>query len=405
MLIAITLAFILGVIPTLLFSEMGRQIPLTALVIARKTFGYGTAQALSLLYTVINIGWFALNNAVGSEILSAVTHTPIMYWYIIMGTIQIFLVILGFKWLEYFYRYTSIILLISYAVLTYYLIIHYHVSWSTLWSTTSSANAQWGAAIDLMLAFGALSWAYKTSTTSRFAKPSGKVNILYGLATPIGIIVPIYLMGILGFAGQYYANNWNIAAISFPPSTPAWVLIAALGASLAIIHTNAMNLYPSAIDLLVAIDPVIRRFRNEFRARLTQPVAILILGIAAIIVSIWILSIIESFLNFVGLTIFPLTFILIFDWYLRLKRNVHTLDDVKRYFYDIPREPLRHIGIAAIVSFIIGSVLMNYLPIAIPTTFPKYLPPEYTGALIGGLVYLILMLLAIKVKKLSWLLP
>ena len=94
MLIAITFAFILGVIPTLLFSEMGREIPLTALVIARKTFGYGTAQALSLLYTVINIGWFALNNAVGSEILSAITHTPIIYWYVIMGAIQIFLVIL-----------------------------------------------------------------------------------------------------------------------------------------------------------------------------------------------------------------------------------------------------------------------------------------------------------------------
>ncbi|WP_460173215.1 purine-cytosine permease family protein [Vulcanisaeta sp. JCM 14467] len=405
MLIAITFAFILGVIPTLLFSEMGREIPLTALVIARKTFGYGTAQALSLLYTVINIGWFALNNAVGSEILAAVTHTPIIYWYVIMGAIQIFLVILGFKWLEYFYRYTSVILLISYAVLTYYLVTQYHVSWSTLWSTTPSPNAQWGAAIDLMLAFGALSWAYKTSTTSRFAKPADRVNIIYGLATPIGIIIPIYLMGILGFAGQYYAHNWNIAALSFPPSTPIWVLIAALGASLAIIHTNAMNLYPSAIDLLVAIDPAIRRFRSEFRARLTQPVAILILGIASIIASIWILSLIENFLNLVGLTIFPLTFILIFDWFLRLKRNVHTLDDVRRYFYDIPREPLRNIGIAAIVSFVVGSLLMSYLPTMAPSVFPRYLPPEYTGALIGGLIYLILMLLAMRVRKLSWLLP
>ncbi|MGC9152795.1 MAG: purine-cytosine permease family protein [Vulcanisaeta sp.] len=405
MLIAITFAFILGVIPTLLFSEMGREIPLTALVIARKTFGYGTAQALSLLYTVINIGWFALNNAVGSEILSAITHTPIIYWYVIMGAMQIFLVILGFKWLEYFYRYTSVILLISYAVLTYYLVTQYHVSWSTLWSTSPSAKAQWGAAVDLMLAFGALSWAYKTSTTSRFARPSDKVNVLYGLATPIGIIIPIYLMGILGFAGQYYANNWNIAALSFPPSTPIWVLLAALGASLAIIHTNAMNLYPSAIDLLVAIDPVIRRFRSEFRARLTQPIAILILGIASVIVSIWILSIIESFLNFVGLTIFPLTFILIFDWYLRLKGNVHTLNDIKDYFYSIPKDPLKHIGIAAIISFVVGSVLMNYLPVMVPSLFPRILPPEFTGALIGGLLYLVLMVLARKVKALSWLLP
>jgi len=404
MLIAITIAFILGVIPTALFSEMGRQIPLTALVIARKTFGYGTAQALSLLYTVINIGWFALNNAVGSEILSAVTHTPIMYWYVIMGAIQIFLVILGFKWLEYFYRYTSIILLISYAVLTYYLITAYHVNWAVLWATKPSGNESWSAAIDLMLAFGALSWAYKTSTTSRFAKPYSGINVLYALATPVGIIIPIYLMGILGFAGQYYANNWNVAALQFPPGTPWWVLVAALGASLAIIHTNAMNLYPSAIDLLVAIDPAIRKFKSEFRARLTQPIAILILGIASIIVSIWILTYIVNFLNLVGLTIFPLTFILIFDWYLRLRSRVRTLADVRDYFYSIPKEPLKHIGIAAILSFVIGSLLMNYLPTLLPSTF-KYAPPGFTGALIGGLVYLVLLMLGLKVKKLSWLLP
>ncbi|WP_069807838.1 hypothetical protein [Vulcanisaeta thermophila] len=212
-------------------------------------------------------------------------------------------------------------------------------------------------------------------------------------------------MGILGFAGQYYANNWNVAALSFPPSTPWWVLVAALGASLAIIHTNAMNLYPSAIDLLVAIDPVIRRFRSEFRIRLTQLIAIVILGVTSILVSYWILSVIEGFLNLVGLTIFPLTFILIFDWYLRLKNNVHTLNDVRNYFYSIPRDPLRHIGIAAIVSFIVGSLLMNYLPTLAPSVFSRYLPPEFTGALVGGLLYLILMTLGLRVKRLSWLLP
>ncbi len=85
--VAMFLGLALGIAPTWLFSEMGgRQMPLTALVVARKTFGYGTAQALSVLYTVINVGWFALNNAVGgAEILSSITHSSIYIWYVAMG--------------------------------------------------------------------------------------------------------------------------------------------------------------------------------------------------------------------------------------------------------------------------------------------------------------------------------
>ncbi len=89
-----------------------------------------------------------------------------------------------------------------------------------------------------MLAFGMLSWAYKTTTTSRFGKPYDGFSWSYGLATPLGIFLPILLMGILGYAGQHYAGNWNIAALSYGVA-PAWVIAASLGASLAIIHTNA----------------------------------------------------------------------------------------------------------------------------------------------------------------------
>jgi len=382
--VAMFLGLALGIVPTWLFSEMGRQVPLTALVVARKTFGYGTAQALSVLYTVINVGWFALNNAVGAEILSSITHSSIFAWYIIMGVIQILLVLFGAKWLEYFYRFTSPILVASYAVLTYYLVTTYHVNWGALLSNSPNPfTLNWGNAIGLVLAFGMLSWAYKTTTTSRFGKPYDGFSWSYGLATPLGIFLPILLMGILGYAGQYYANNWNIAALNYGVA-PIWVVAASLGASLAIIHTNAMNLYPSTIDLLVAVDPLIRN-KAGLRARLMQPLTTLILGIAAVLTSIFILSYVNDFLNIVGDAIFPLTFILLFDWYLRLRGNVGIKE-----FYEVPKSVGGHLKLDAVVSFIIGIALIYLLPEAAPAVF-NYVPALYVGPLIGALIYLALM--------------
>ncbi len=41
MILAIVLAFLIGLVPAGLFSEMGRELPLTALIVARQTFGRG----------------------------------------------------------------------------------------------------------------------------------------------------------------------------------------------------------------------------------------------------------------------------------------------------------------------------------------------------------------------------
>jgi purine-cytosine permease-like protein len=40
LILAIVIAFLIGVIPAGLFSEMGRRVPVTALIVARKSFGW-----------------------------------------------------------------------------------------------------------------------------------------------------------------------------------------------------------------------------------------------------------------------------------------------------------------------------------------------------------------------------
>jgi hypothetical protein len=62
---AIVVAWVIGFVPAGLFSEMGRQVPLSALVVSRKTFGWDGSLLFSALFSVVNLGWFGLNRDVG----------------------------------------------------------------------------------------------------------------------------------------------------------------------------------------------------------------------------------------------------------------------------------------------------------------------------------------------------
>ncbi len=62
------------------------------------------------------------------------------------------------------------------------------------------------------------------------------------------------VFGILGAYTNQATGNWNIALLGGTISGWGWV--ASFGAALAVIHTNAMNLYPSTVDLLVALNNI-----------------------------------------------------------------------------------------------------------------------------------------------------
>jgi purine-cytosine permease-like protein len=75
MIAAIVVSWLIGFIPAGLFSEMGREVPLSGLVVARKTFGWDGSLLFSVLFSVVNLGWFGLNTEVGASILASITHS------------------------------------------------------------------------------------------------------------------------------------------------------------------------------------------------------------------------------------------------------------------------------------------------------------------------------------------
>ena len=100
MIAAIVAAWLLAFVPAGLFSEMGREVPLTALIVARRTYGYAGAALFSLLFTVVNAGFFGLNTAVGGQLLGALAHSSTTLWTWVIGIAQTVLVLFGMRWLE-----------------------------------------------------------------------------------------------------------------------------------------------------------------------------------------------------------------------------------------------------------------------------------------------------------------
>ncbi|HTU08489.1 MAG TPA: cytosine permease, partial [Trebonia sp.] len=84
MIAAIVVSWLIGFIPAGLFSEMGREVPLSALVVARKTFGWDGSLLFSVLFSVVNLGWFGLNTEVGATILAAITHSSVYIWDVVV---------------------------------------------------------------------------------------------------------------------------------------------------------------------------------------------------------------------------------------------------------------------------------------------------------------------------------
>jgi purine-cytosine permease-like protein len=373
MIIAIVASWLIGFIPAGLFSEMGRQVPLSGLVVARKTFGWDGSLLFSVLFSLVNLGWFGLNTEVGATILAGITHSSVYLWDVIVGGLQLILVLFGMKWLERFYRYTVLLLIAAYLALTIYLVTHF-----TLHYPHQTAPVNWGVALSTVLTFSILAWTYKLSTTSRFAVPSartGGTRASYFLAPSVGIMLAVLLFGILGAYSNQATGNWNIALLG--SSISGWGWVAAFGAALAVIHTNSMNLYPSTVDLLVALNNIRKPARWE------QPLATIGLGVLGTVLAIaGILAHVETLIGDAGDIIIPFTFVMLVDWlYVQRRRTPAAA------FFQSPRRLADRVVLSSIVAVAIGFVLGFWGNQFLPGFFYNTLPLPVVAGLVAAILY------------------
>lgn len=378
--IAVVIAGIIGIVPAGLFSEQGREVPLMSLVTARATFGPGASFIMAILYTFAGAGWFGLNTDVGGDILSTLYPGHGALWYWVLGIGQTGLVFLGMKWLERFYNYTALVFIVSYAILTYYMVQRY-----TIVLPIPSTVVHWGAVVQTILSFSLLAWAYEFSTVSRFCRPatpdeSRVSKAAYFSAATVGVLLPVLVMGALGLISKSSTGEWNIALIA--QDLPLAGVVAAVGVILAIAHTNAMNLYPAVAKLLAAAETV-----REPRAY-DQPIASAGLGLlATILAAIGILNFVEPFLLLLGVFLFPFTFLMMFDWVVIQKRStpVYVFFEKKKRINELFRP-------SACIAFVLGVGLssLSYFGL-LPKVLSNTLPWPVVASLIACGVYWILL--------------
>jgi purine-cytosine permease-like protein len=378
--VAILGAWLLAFIPAGLFSEMGREIPLTALIVARGTFGQAGAFMFSVLFTVVNIGFFGLNTAVAGGLLAAIAHsssaTP---WTWLVGLLQTAAVLVGMRFLEPFYRYTAAVFVVCYGVLVGYLFAHYHPG-----VPAAHGPLDWGPALTTILSLSILAWTYKLSTVTRFARPKApgaRTTPGWFLAASAGIMLAVLLLGVVGLFSQAGTHNWNVALLGAKLS---WIgTIAAIGVVLAIIHTNAMNLYPSTIDMLVAANTLTAPRRWE------QPVGTLVLGVLSTLLAVaGILSHISSFVDSIGDALFPFTFVMLVDW-IYVQRRATAAES----FFAPPRTSADWLSLPAGFAFAIGCAFSIWFGDIAPSWWVHQIPTPFVGALLSAAIYAALAVL------------
>lgn len=374
LIVAIVVAWLLAFVAAGLFSDMGREVPLTALIVARRTYGHAGAFAFALLFTVVNIGFFGLNTAVAGTLLAAIAHsssaTP---WTWLVGMLQTAAVLIGMRFLEPLYRYTALLFVICYGILTGYLFANYNITIPGV-----HGSLQWGPALTTILSLSILAWTYKLSTVTRFARPKEPGQSTtpgYFLAASVGIMLAVLILAVIGMLSQVGTHNWNVALLGAKLAIVG--TIAAIGVVLAIVHTNAMNLYPSTIDLLVATNTLLPPRRWE------QPVGTLVLGILSTLLAVsGILSHIQTFLNSIGDALFPFTFIMLVDWIWVQRRR--TPADA---FFEHPRTLAQWISLPAAFAFAVGLAFSIWFHDIAPAWFNHQVPMPFVGALLAAGIY------------------
>jgi purine-cytosine permease-like protein len=236
----------------------------------------------------------------------------------------------------------------------------------------------WGSALSIVLTFSILAWTYKLSTTSRFAVPAsrtGGMKASYFLAPSVGIMLAVLVFGVLGAYSNEATGNWNIALLG--SSISGWGFVAAVGAALAVIHTNSMNLYPSTVDLLVALNNIRKPTRWQ------QPLATIGLGVLGTVLAIaGILDHVQTLITDAGDIIIPFTFVMLVDWLWVQRRRTPAAA-----FFRYPRRLSDRFVPGAIVAVAIGFVFGFWGDKFMPGFFYNTLPLPVVAGVIAAILY------------------
>lgn len=332
--IAILIGNIVGALVLGLCSAMGPAYGLPQLIITRATFGRVGGYVPGLLNFVSTIGWFTVNNILGSFGLHALFPSlPFAAASVILVVVQGVVAMLGHNFIHAYERVMSVVLGIVFAIVTIISLAH--------WSKLSAYHAtNHNLALGIMVVIGATfsylgSWGPYASDYSRYLSPqASKARV--GFAAAIGSFIASAWLEIVGMfvavlAAGHSANSIDALHRTMGGFGGVATVAIILGGTAA----DAINLYSNSLSVR-ALDIKIPRW-----------LLVVLASVIGLILSLLgrgqFESNFENFLLLIGYWITPWMGVLLADFYVRNRQS----GDV---------EP-RSFQWAGFISFLVGIVV------------------------------------------------
>jgi purine-cytosine permease-like protein len=349
---------LIGGVMAAIWEELGRESGLPALTISKKTFGASGTALLAMIFALLNVGWFGINTEVPAVMLESYFGFPAPLWALLLGVLQIVIVLFGFETIKGFDYISLAIIAIGSIVMAYEGI----SNGITLKFFGSIDLRSFAIALEAAGAFSLVAWSYKIPETSRFCRKNGR-RWAYATAPSIGVVLGLFLFGILGFISiesQGSVDGWNIFLLGTGMGMVGTIV--AVTAIVANVNTNIINLYPAVMQFISGAQALDRKVR--------QPIVSVVMGaIGTILAMSGILSRITDFLNIVGSLVVPFSFVVFIS-----------------YLFKKKEEPKGLMMLVPLLSVFAGSAT------ALISVNARFLIPSWlVGGIVAGAIYAAVM--------------
>jgi NCS1 family nucleobase:cation symporter-1 len=249
---AIVLGTAFGALTQGVLSTWGPREGLAQLVLSRTAFGsLGNILPAGINAIVAGLGWFAVNSVSGAFALSTlIPALPVVVSLIIVVVIEVVVAFVGHDLVQFFERYSSIVLGIIFLIATVVILTHANLGTTALGKESLGFNFG-GFTLATGAAFGyAAGWNPYASDYSRYL-PKATSRLKIALASGLGNLISCVILETAGAASVLIFFNGDDPTGSFVHSLPTWIADLTLVAIfVGAIAANALNVYSGAMSFL-----------------------------------------------------------------------------------------------------------------------------------------------------------
>lgn len=312
-----------------LTGDIGLKHGIPFAVYARAPFGYLGAHIPALVRALPALFWFGFQTWLAAQALDIIMKTLTGYsnltlLIILFGIFQILNTALGINAIAKFDWVATPVLLVTGVIMEIALLRRYDIGVSELFSAQGEGGISFLAAVAIM-AGAQITMAVNISDITRSMRATrgaawAKRNRGSAIAQFFGLVPPMAMFVIIGMTSGLATGEWNpilVMADVFGGNPLLLILVLGSFVIFAQVASNTgQNLLPPGYV-----------FVNLFPRRVTFPVAVIIAGVAGLVITPWnFAEYIPAILLIISALLGPIVGIMVSDYYLIRKTNVNVRD-------------------------------------------------------------------------------